>query len=351
MDFGQKAISRFRTQLSDSGLEKTFQINGWYCSEDSSTEIVKYYKPEPGNVVTEIDYEGWRRHIPARRNDDEGMRFILNILGIKNAAKLSRELQKEDFSDLIDVEAIVTDHRKPLLEAVFSFVIREKAIENNAHYLDEIFKRISVIQNIPKEIINDLREVIACNCVKRFRSLLEANEPFEKCIESLRPSALTGVSSPYFLAAIICLEKRKFQFAQELLKRIHKDHWQFEDALNFKDLIHQQEKREMEDLYEQRILDLTKKIAELEKTDKDTKSTEQVEVRLLNTNLQSLDTSSLDISAEDMFDFEAALSEFSKKLLFKYKAESESPWQQAPQKDKPTLATVTYLNKRIVEPA
>src|SRR5690349_3877530 len=68
---------------------------------------------------------------------------------------------------------------------------------------------------------------------------------FSEASKQLRPSSLSGVSSPYYVAASYCLENGLYEEAIELLTYIPKDHWQFEIAIDLKDAIYKKQINEL----------------------------------------------------------------------------------------------------------
>lgn len=64
------------------------------------------------------------------------------------------------------------------------------------------------------------------------------NHNFEAAIKMLIPTALSGVSSPYYNAATYCLKENLFNEAIELLEKIPPAHHQFKKAIALKDRIY-----------------------------------------------------------------------------------------------------------------
>ncbi len=64
---------------------------------------------------------------------------------------------------------------------------------------------------------------------------------FEDAKTKLLPIALSGVPSPYFTAAKELVKLGDLEHARKLLEIISKQHWQFDDALKFKDELFQRE--------------------------------------------------------------------------------------------------------------
>jgi len=210
-----------------------FQIDEWRCQQDLSIERVKYYSPDPNRTLREIEYEGWRRHVPTRRMD-EGPRFIFHIRPGANSLKIQADLAR-----LVDdptfreigcwLEPISMDFEDPILAVNFC----ENSVEQNAEYVDELFYRISKVEQIPEAIIINLKSVIAHSCVERFKDKLHVQgfkEGFEHAIRLLRYCSLKGVSSPFHVAALFCQENGQNESAIVLIRHINKSHWQYEEA-------------------------------------------------------------------------------------------------------------------------
>jgi len=67
------------------------------------------------------------------------------------------------------------------------------------------------------------------------------DKKFEEAIKLIRPIALSGVPSPYFVAAQMLLEQQRFDEARNLLRYVSKEHWQYDEAINFERSLYEEE--------------------------------------------------------------------------------------------------------------
>ncbi len=154
---------QIRSSRVKQGSKEFFQIYEWQCQEDESIEQVKYYSPRPERKINEIEYEGWRRYIEERQ-DEEGIRIILHVRDLKVQAALVRAIEIDDFKKIGWMEPIRVTREDPIV--VINY--RENAIRTNAGFMNQLFQRIGQIEALPDEILYDLKYFIANNCVHRF---------------------------------------------------------------------------------------------------------------------------------------------------------------------------------------
>lgn len=238
----------------------------WDAHEEKSIEQVTYYSPkkqkDPSKVITKVEFEGWRRYVEERR-PTEGGRIIFHVRGLQKQSALARIIDDKSFREIGWMEPIVAVTEDPILAVNF----RETAVENNPGYIDDLFVRIHQVEPLPHEIITDLKNVIALNSIARFKQrMLEcgfSEYEYEAYLKLIRPSALKGVASPFYVAALFCRDNRKFKEARKLLKKIPKTHWQYEEARNLERSLYEQEIRENKDNYERVIQELKSEVVHL----------------------------------------------------------------------------------------
>ncbi len=230
-------LSQTETNHKSDETYGSFKIGEWRCQQDASIEQVTYYSPNPNQTLREIKYEGWRRHIATRR-EEEGPRFIFHMRPSSNPLRVQADLARLIDNSLFRemgcwLEPLWLDPKNPILAVNFC----EDSIEYNSEYIDELFNRISSkVEQIPDEIIMSLKRIIAHSCVERFKAKVTHEgftEGFQKAIHLLRPCSLRGVSSPFYVAAMFCQEHDQIAAARTLIKYIHKMHWQYEEAREF----------------------------------------------------------------------------------------------------------------------
>ncbi len=153
----------YRTNPERNGFQESFQIQDWQCQQDKSIEQVKYDSIYPNRSIKCLEYEGWRRHVESRQ-EQEGIRIILHVRTIKIQATLARMIDDIQFNQIGWLEPIRAVFEDPILGINFC----EKAIEKKPHYIDDFFKKINELEPFPAEIVADLKCVIAFNGAERF---------------------------------------------------------------------------------------------------------------------------------------------------------------------------------------
>lgn len=246
-----------------------------------SVELASYtsYQPNLLKPIVKLHYEGWRRHIESRRKQEEGGRFVFSV---GNLNLLTSFLRVMDHFKNAWIEPIQIDPTRPVL--VLNF--KETVVENDPYYLDNLFDAIrkwglshgfSLESMLPDSVIEDLRKVIAHTCVDRFKEKIEASpEGFAKIddfIPLLRPTFLQGIDSPYYAAALFCLEHNQETAAQKLLGYIHKDHWCDTKARNLNNQI-----------YESRIATLERKLGLLKSSAVENEGEANIVINMDNMN-------------------------------------------------------------------
>jgi hypothetical protein len=271
----EKDFMAFPHRINHDVDERSFQISTatgtlsaqkWNGHQDKSIEKVTYYSPkdqkDPSKVITKVEFEGWRRYV-AERRPTEGGRIIFHVRGLQKQCMLARMIDDKSFRDIGWMEPIVAVTEDPFLAVNF----REDAIVENADYIDDIFSRISEVERLPHEIILDLKNVIALNSIDRFQKRMLkcgfSEYEYEEALKLIRPTALKGVASPFYVSAHFCKTKGKFKEARKLLKKISKMHWQFEEAIDFERSLYEQEIRENKQKYEQMVQQLTTEVVHL----------------------------------------------------------------------------------------
>ena len=238
----------------------------WNAHQDQSIEQVAYYSPkdqtDPSKVIAKVEFEGWRRYV-AERRPIEGGRIIFHVRGLQKQSTLARAIDDQSFREIGWMEPIVAVMEDPILAINF----RETAIEDNPDYIDDLFSRIHRVEMLPHEIMIDLKNVIALNSIDRFKKrMIESGfseYEFEEALKSIRPTALKGVASPFYVAALFCRTKGKFKEARRLLKKIGKNHWQYTEASDLERSLYEQEIRENKQKYERIIQALKTEVVHL----------------------------------------------------------------------------------------
>lgn len=271
----EKDFMAFPHRINRNIDEHSFQVatgtgtstqTTWHAHEEKSIEQVSYHSPkdakDPSKVITKIEFEGWRRYVEERR-PTEGGRIIFHVKGLQKQALLARIIDDKSFREIGWMEPIVAVTDAPILAVNF----RETAIENNPDYIDNLFSRIRHVEAIPKEIVLDLKNVIALNAIDRFKQRMIqsgfSEYEYEEYLKLIRPTALKDIASPFYVAAQFCRDNVKFEKARKLLRKIPKTHWQFEDARELESSLYEQEMRENKNKYEQVIHELKSEVLHL----------------------------------------------------------------------------------------
>lgn len=226
--------STHRFQCERDDIHERFYLGNdadgyWSGTHDFSLETVHYTSKShsPHQHITAIEYEGWRRHIPERQQD-EGIRIRFLVRNLQSQAELARCIDTKIFQKLGWLEPLVAEPKAPYVVVNF----REALIEHHPTYLDDLFHDIAKLDSIPSELIADLKAVIAHNCLFRFCKHVHVTD-IAKAQGYLRTCALYGVDSPFYLAAQFCVDHSKLPEARTVIQGVRKDHWQFDEALNF----------------------------------------------------------------------------------------------------------------------
>jgi hypothetical protein len=224
------------------------ELNRWLLETQK-----RYTAPSSGAVVTfipetsdptqilpisKIVYEEWRRY-QKDRQETEGIRFVISlkrqgIFGIdflKRLAKIDHDLRFQEFGW---IEPIHVDPSDPKVAVNF----REEQIKGDPSYLDDFLSKIAALLNddsdreklFSDDFILQMKTTIAHSCVERFKEHFNTN--FRLAVESLLPTALHGIDSPYLLAARFCCDQGKIIEAREVLSYIPPRHWQFAEAVH-----------------------------------------------------------------------------------------------------------------------
>ncbi len=270
-----KDFMKFPHRIPNNVNENAFQITTgkgilsgekWNAHQDKSIEQVTYHSPkdpkDPSKVIAKMEFEGWRRYV-AERRPTEGSRIIFHLCGLQKQSMLARIIDDQRFRDIGWMEPIVAVTEDPILALNF----REDAIEDNPDYIDDLFARIHQVEMLPHEIMLDLKNVIALNAIDRFKKrMIEcgfSEYEFEEALKLIRPTALKGVVSPFYVAAIFCKSHGKLKEARKLLKKISKQHWQYEEAIDLERSLYEQEIRENKQKYERVIQELKTEVIHL----------------------------------------------------------------------------------------
>ncbi|MBP9764225.1 MAG: hypothetical protein KBD03_02785 [Gammaproteobacteria bacterium] len=274
----EKDFTAFPNRINHDINEHSFQISTakgigsaekWNAHQDKSIEQVAYYSPkdqkDPSKVIAKVEFEGWRRYVSERR-PTEGGRIIFHLFqvrGLQKQSALARVIDDQKFREIGWMEPIVAVTEDPILAINF----RETAIEDNPDYIDDLFSRIHKVEMLPPEIMIDLKNVIALNSIDRFKKrMIESGfseYEFEEALKSIRPTALKGVASPFYVAALFCRKKGKLKEARKLLKKIDKNHWQYTEASDLERSLYEQEIRENKQKYERVIQELRTEVVHL----------------------------------------------------------------------------------------
>ncbi|HEV2524327.1 MAG TPA: hypothetical protein VGU44_04260 [Gammaproteobacteria bacterium] len=271
----EKDFMAFPNRINHDVNAHTFQISTgkeilsgekWNAHQDKSIEQVAYYSPkdqkDASKVIAKVEFEGWRRYV-AERRPTEGGRIIFHVRGLQKQSALARVIDDQSFREIGWMEPIVAVTEDPILAINF----RETAIEDNPDYIDDLFSRINRVEMLPHEIMIDLKNVIALNSIDRFKKrMIESGfseYEFEEALKLIRPTALKGVASPFYVAALFCRTKGKFKEARKLLKKIAKTHWQYTEAIDLERSLYEQEIRENKQKYERVIQELKTEVVHL----------------------------------------------------------------------------------------
>jgi hypothetical protein len=262
----KKDYMDFPNRQKHDANEQFFEIatntGTWAACQQKSIEQVIYHSNDSKRVVTKIEFEGWRRYVEERR-PTEGGRIIFHVQNLQKQSLLARIIDDNSFREIGWMEPIVAITTDPILGINF----RETAVENNPDYIDDLFRRIRQVEALPNEILLDLKNVIALNSIDRFKERMIksgfSEYEYEEALKSIRPSALKGVASPFYVAALFCRDNQKFKEARKLLKKIPKTHWQYEESRNLERSLYEQEIRQSKQKYEQIIDELKNEVAHL----------------------------------------------------------------------------------------
>jgi hypothetical protein len=271
----EKDFMAFPNRINPDINERCFQLSTgtgtlsstrWNVHQDKSIEQVTYYSPKDqtdlSKVISKVEFEGWRRYV-AERRPLEGSRIIFHVRSLQKQSMLARIIDDKSFREIGWMEPLVALTEDPILAVNF----RETDIESNPDYIDDLFLRINQVEKLPQEIILDLKNVLALNSIDRFKKrMIEcgfSEYEYEEALKLIRPTALKGVASPFYVAALFCRTKGKLKEARRLLKKIDKMHCQYEEATGLKDSLYEQELREKEQNYKQMIQQLTTEVVHL----------------------------------------------------------------------------------------
>lgn len=271
----EKDFMEFPNRINRDVNGRSFQVvtgtgtlsgDKWDAHEEKSIEQVAYYSPkdqkDTSKIITKVEYEGWRRYVEERR-PTEGGRIIFHVRGLQKQSTLARIIDDKSFKEIGWMEPIVAVTEDPILAVNF----RENAIEDNPDYIDDLFSRVRQLEALPNEIMVDLKNVIALNSIDRFmKRMIEcgfSEYEFEEYLKQIRPSALKGVASPFYAAALFSRKKGRIKEARKSLKKIKKTHWQYEAARDLERSLYEQEIRENKDKYEQVIHELKNEVVHL----------------------------------------------------------------------------------------
>ncbi len=223
--------SDWRLHCHSDDFRATFKIGndnvGFFDGHhELSPESVRYTATSHflKQQITTIEYEGWRRHVQHLRAD-EGVRIIFHLRNLQGQAQLARLIDNAKFRKIGWCEPLVADPNHPILAINFC----EELVEKHPYYLDRLFEAVNHFEQIPNEIVLDLKRVVAHSCLHKFFRMIFVTS-ITKAQESIRSTALGEVDSPFYLAAQFCVQHKMYPEARDLAKLITKVHWQYEQG-------------------------------------------------------------------------------------------------------------------------
>ncbi len=229
-------FSKSRSSRISSGAQEFFQLNDkWLGHHDEASEKVTYSSLDPEQLITEVEYDGSGRY-QEDKPGETGFRIVLHVRNLKKLVKLARLLEYSKFIQICRLDPLRLFSEETVLGINFS----ENLIQENAHYIDELFEIIGQVETLPIPLLSDLKCVIAYNCVEKFKKKLR-QQGFDAALKLLKSTFLKGVFSPFYVAALHCRETKKFRDARELIKQLPKSHRQYEEGRLLERLIYEQE--------------------------------------------------------------------------------------------------------------
>jgi hypothetical protein len=212
-------LSQSRSSRVRSGEQEFFQLfnETWLGHQDFESEKITYASLSP-LMVKELEFDGRERYEDSGAIE-ETFRIVIHLRSLESLVRLARLLEYSRLQDFFQLDPLRSLPEDMLLTLNFS----EKAVRENADYLDELFAIIGQIETLPLELLSDLKSVVAYNCIERFKRKL-ATEGFKAATKYLKGNRLRNMLSPHYVAALHCRKLDLLKESRELIQSIQKDH-------------------------------------------------------------------------------------------------------------------------------
>jgi len=240
-------LSQSRSSRVRSEGQEFFQLSDetWLGHQDFEAEKITYASLSP-LMIKELEFDGRERYEDSGAIE-ETFKIIIHLRSLEGLVRLARLLEYSRLQGFFQLDPLRSLPEDMLLTLNFS----EKSVKENADYLDDLFAIIGQVETLPLELLNDLKSVVAYNCVERFKRKL-ATAGFKTAIKYLKANRLKNMLSPHYVAALHCRKLYLLKESRELIQSISKDH----DSYDFSHAL-------MRSTYEQEIKSLDDELKDM----------------------------------------------------------------------------------------